>query len=368
MSSSTTRASRTGTTETAISGRSAGAGTATPTEDLITSLFAACVICGATTDAWAHSNLLGQLQKEGFFTPWHGLLYGGFLGSAAWTFWLAYRRRKRVAVWWLDGWPVGYRLGAVGVVTFFVAGLGDMLWHTVFGVEASLSASLSPSHILLVCGAALMFTSPLRSWWMVGGGGRRTVAGVLSIALATTLPSMLLQYVSAFGLASPVLAYDPDTETMGSLHAALGLGSYLVTTMLLVVPLLLVHRRGSTPGIATALVAPVSLFPVVIREFPQAQAAGSVAAIIGAAIVDVILVRLDTERGLEAPGRLPIAAVLFAVVVWSAHLLGLQLGAGIQWPVELWAGVIVLSAAAAGALGVLASAPRPIGPETASQP
>src|SRR4051812_47509635 len=119
MSSRTTAASATGTTSTA---GTRSAGITTPDEDLVTSVFACCVIIGATTDAWAHTNLLAQIQKEGFFTPWHALLYGGFAFSAYWTIALAYRRRKRVERWWLDGWPAGYRLGAVGVVTFFVAG------------------------------------------------------------------------------------------------------------------------------------------------------------------------------------------------------------------------------------------------------
>jgi hypothetical protein len=151
---------------------------------------------------------------------------------------------------------------------------------------------------------------------------------------------------------------------MGSLHAALGLAGYIVGTLLLVTPLLLIHRRTPAPWTATTLVVPLALFPVVTREFPGTVTAGSVAAIVGAVIVDLILVRLDRVRGLDAPGRLPIAGVLFAVVVWSANLLGLQLAAGIQWPVELWTGVVVLSAAVAGALGILATAPRTTTAET----
>jgi hypothetical protein len=344
------------TAEPLVRDRPAAAGTTTPTEDLVTAILAACVVVGATSDAWAHANLLGQLQREGFFTPWHGLLYGGFAASAVWTLSLAFRRRHRVARWWLDGWPVGYRLGAVGVLVFFVAGLGDMVWHTIFGVEASLAASLSPTHLLLVCGAALMFTSPLRSWWAAGGGGgRRAVAGVLSIALTTTLASMLLQYASAFGLASAVETYDLVVATPGSFNASLGLDSYMITTVLLVIPLLLVHRRSPTPWIVTALVVPVSLFPVILHNLANPQLGGALAAIIGAAIVDWILVRLDDARGVEAALRLPLAGVVFAVVVWPAHLLGLQLSGGIQWPVELWTGVVVLTAAAAGALGTLAT-------------
>jgi hypothetical protein len=48
------------------------------------------MVGGALADAWAHTNIIDEI--ESFFTPWHALLYGGFTGTAAWTFWLAYRR------------------------------------------------------------------------------------------------------------------------------------------------------------------------------------------------------------------------------------------------------------------------------------
>jgi len=258
----------------------------TPPQDLITALLGAGLVGGAMSDTWAHINILSDIQGEGFFTPWHGLLYGSFTASAAWLFWLAYRRRDRAPRWWVDAWPAGYALGAVALVIFAFAGLCDMLWHEVFGVEADIDGVLSPSHLLLGVGAVLLITSPLRSWWRVGGGGRRAFAGVLTLGLGTALAATFMLYVSAFEMVGPTLPLDGRPGTSGYNEAARGLASYLITTLVLVVPLLLAHQRRPVFGIATAVVGVGTCFVLVPHEFPRPQTAGGLAAIAAAIVVD----------------------------------------------------------------------------------
>lgn len=43
----------------------------------------------------------------------------------------------------------------VGIALFGVAGVGDMAWHEVFGIEANVEALLSPTHLLVIVGAGL---------------------------------------------------------------------------------------------------------------------------------------------------------------------------------------------------------------------
>jgi hypothetical protein len=145
---------------------------------------------------------------------------------------------------------------------------------------------------------------------------------------------------------------------------------YLFTTLVLLAPVLMVLRRGPSFGTATAVVAAVSLFAVAQFEFPTTQTVAAAAAVIGAVAVDLVLLRLDALRGPRAPLRLPLAGALFAVLIWSAHLIGLQLAAGVRWPVELWAGTVVLSALLGAVLGGLASQPSqaPTASTAASSP
>ena len=331
---------------------------ASPTEDLVTALLGAWIILGAATDGWAHVNILSNVQEDGFFTPWHALLYSGFAATAGWTVWLAYRRRQQARRWWIDGWPAGYRLGALGIVIFLVAGLLDMAWHEAFGIEASIDALLSPSHLLLCAGSVLLLTSPVRSWWAAGGGGLRAASGAVALALGTTSASIFLSYVSMFESVAPMLPYDDEMGSPAQAAAALGLASYIVTIALLVVPLLMAHRRRATPGVATALVAWVSLFPVLTHEFPRPQTSAAVAAIAAALLVDWTLVGMDRWRGTDAPLRLPVAGAIFAGLASSAHLVALHVDSGIRWPVELWTGVVVTVVAVAAVLGGLAARPH----------
>jgi hypothetical protein len=340
-----------------IAGRLAPAELASPRDDLITVILGACMMAGVFSDGWAHNNLLAQVQAEGFFTLWHALLYTGFAATGAWTFWLAYRRRDQVPRWWVDGWPAGYRIGGLGVVIFLVGGLGDMIWHTIFGIEATLDALMSPSHLLLVVGSVLFLSSPVRSWWAAEDTRQRAATAVAALALATMSASIFLSYASAFQNISPILPYDGVQGTVGQLEAGHGVSSYVVTTAMLAVAMLFVYRRRPAPGVATALTVIVSMFPVVTKEFPHPQTLAAVAAIAAAVLVDVILVQLDRRRGLDAPLRLPIGAAVFAALIAAGHLLALHLQEGIKWPVEIWSGTVLVVALVAAVLGGLAARP-----------
>ncbi|MEH1125221.1 hypothetical protein [Micromonospora sp. CPCC 206061] len=335
--------------------RTDGVRAATPREDAVMVLLAACLVGGALSDGWAHANVIETL--EGFFTPWHGLLYAGFAGSAAWTFWLAYQRRDQAPRWWRDGWPAGYRLGAFGVLLFLTGGLADMVWHETIGIEVGLEATFSPSHMLLDVGGVLIVTSPLRSWWATGRGA---IAGIVSVTLGAMAATILLTHSSAFMTMAPTQPYDgvdgdaSGLEGMTRLVALTGVSSYVITTLLLTVPLLLVLRRRPAPGAATAVTAGVALFIMVMFEFPAAQAAGAIAAVCGAAVADALLIRFDRVRGIGAPLRLMIAGALFPALVWSGQLLGLHLAEGVRWPAEMWTGVIVFTAILGALLGTLA--------------
>jgi hypothetical protein len=331
-------------------------------ENALTVLFGVWMLGGSLTDAWAHVNRLRTLDS--FFTPWHTLLYTGVAALCGWTYRLAYRRRDVAPRWWYDGWPAGYRLGAVGALVVVAGGGGDGVWHQVFGIEVSIEALLSPTHLMLAVGAVLLLSSPLRSWRAAGTpGGWHAVTGVASLALTTVPVSSFLLYASAFRYAPPTIPYDRVTGSPSEIVASLGFASYVITTMLFVVPLLMVYRRRATPGTATAMVGAVSLYAMVIYEFPAAQTAGAIGATAAAALVDVLLVRLEGSELARSRLRLPVAGALFATLVWSGHVLGLYLGAGIAWSVQLWAGTVVLTALVAALLGMHVAtgspAPRP---------
>jgi len=322
-------------------------------DDTIGVLCGLALIGGVLTDAWAHTNILNTL--DGFFTPWHALLYSGAAATSLWTWWLAFRHRREDPRWFLNRWPAGYGLGAIGSLMFLVGGAGDMFWHEIFGVEVTLKAVLSPSHVFLTLAILLLVTSQMRSWWASGEGGWRTVTGVASTALGTIGGILIIVSLAGVTTIAPTRLFDPVIGSPSYVAAAQGVQGYLLGSALLAIPFLLVHRRRNAPGLATAIVGGLGLFLLVQREFPMPLTAAISGMVIGAAVVDVVVNRLDKARGLSAPLRLPIAGAIFGAGIWSGHLIGLQIGAGVQWPTELWTGAVVFSAVIGALLGTLAA-------------
>ena len=329
---------------------------ATQREDLIGVLFGLALVGGVLSDAWAHVNVLSTL--ESFFTPWHALLYTGFAGTAAWTWWLAFRHRCRRRA------MVGQRLA--GRLPDRRHRLAHLLgWRRRGHVVApdlrhrdQPQGRDEPQPHDARRGRALLLTSQLRSWWASGEGGLRAATGVLSAALGTMMGTILIIGMTGANTIAPTREY---TTVVGaastSTGAAQGIQAYLLGTVVVLVPVMLILRRRATPVVATGVAGVIGVFLMVEREFPMPLTAALIGMIAGAAIADAVVYRLDMQRGLDAPMRLPIAGAIIAASLWAGHLIGLQLAAGIRWPVELWAGVVVLTAVLGALLGTLSRSP-----------
>ncbi|MEP7288295.1 MAG: DUF5050 domain-containing protein [Chloroflexota bacterium] len=155
----------------ATQAQSSGASLVTPTEkaqaiggprfDWITAFTAVWLICGLYLDGWAHNH--GKADST-FFTPWHAILYSGYAASALVLGGAMIINRRRGHSW-ARALPAGYGAALLGVAIFAFAGLGDMIWHIVFGIEANTDALLSPTHLLLATAGSLIMTGPFYAVW-----------------------------------------------------------------------------------------------------------------------------------------------------------------------------------------------------------
>ncbi|HYS41250.1 MAG TPA: hypothetical protein VEO01_37020 [Pseudonocardiaceae bacterium] len=226
----------------------------------MTVLLSVVFTIGLFLDAWAHNNVP---KLETFFTPWHAVFYSGFVATAAWVVWTV---RDRQAI------PQGYGPAVLAVLGFAVAGVGDAAWHSVFGVEQSLNILFSPTHLGLVTAMLVIVTTPLRAAWadpdLSGAPGlRRLLPALLSMALATTLVLLFLQYANAFAHSSEDVVYGLSGADEG--HSARLVASFAVTTAMLVVPLLTIARRWALPfGTATVLFAFVGALSLAVTGPP----------------------------------------------------------------------------------------------------
>ena len=316
------------------------------------------LILGLFSDGWAHHNIP---DLESFFTPWHGVLYSGFAAAALWFVWLGRGGGLR----WFERLPRGYGWGAVGIAVFALGGLADMTWHIMFGVEAGLDALLSPSHLVLLAGGLLILSSAIRSRW--GAGDTSSMVAMSAVALLTALVSFFLLYVNEFAANAPTVGFQklPESDphhTDAQLPATAGLGDFLITTAVVVVPLLLVWQRGRHPrGQLALLVALLAWLATAIVDFTPEALAGAAGATAGAFAGELLIAWLERRR-LPARLRSPILAASAAGSIWTGHLAGLAAFDTVAWSVELTSGVVILSALAAAALGAVGTAYKAAAP------
>jgi hypothetical protein len=309
-------------------------------EDGVAALLGVWLISGVYADGWAHLNVGGL---DSFFTPWHGVLYSGFTAAALWIGWMTWRRRRSgrglpASV------PAGYGRGVVGIAVFAAGGVADMIWHLMFGIEAGVDALVSPTHLVLLTGGSLLLASPLRAALLRSGviPQRLTEAwpAVVSLGTVTALAGFFLSYVSVFTQPTATLPLTTIPEGApghleAELPATVGLAGYLIGTALIVVPLLLVRRRGPLPtGTVFGVVAFVAVPATALSEMRWVVPAA--AALLGSLIVEALL-------WLRPKATAVAIAIGVPAAVWSGQLAGLALGGDLGWDVEMWAGVVVLS-------------------------
>jgi hypothetical protein len=302
-------------------------------------------------------------RLETFFTPWHAVFYAGFAATALWIAWTV-RDGLRAGRFDVRAVPLGYASSAVAAVGFAIAGGGDLVWHTVFGIEQHLNILFSPTHLGLIIALLVIVTTPLRAMWAdrslpPAPGLRRLLPALLSAALATTLVLLFLQYANALAFTSRDVVIGlsgVDGEFTQRLVASMA-----VTNLVLVAPLLTLARRWQLPfGTATMLAVAAGGLSVAVAAFHNLALV--VAVVLAGVVVDLLarwlrpapdrIIRYRTFGGLAA-------LVLWTVYVGTAAVTGgaAPAAAGpVEHPegsVELYTGTPLVQAGLAVLLAVL---------------
>jgi hypothetical protein len=273
--------------------------------NLVTVLLSMWFTVGLFLDAWAHNNVP---DLETFFTPWHAVFYSGFTATAAWVVWTA-RHRRAI--------PRGYGAAVVAVVGFAISGVGDATWHTVFGIERDINILFSPTHLGIAASMLVIVTTPLRCAWAdpvmpSRPGLRRLFPAMLSVALATALVLLFLQYANAFTYRSEGVVFGLSGAS-GEATSRL-VASFAVTTAVLVLPLLTVARRWAPPfGTATVVFGFAGTLSFAVTGFHNGQLiAGLLVSGVGADLLARWL-RPSPDR----PVRYRLYAALVPLLTWT---------------------------------------------------
>ncbi len=162
-------------------------------------ILALVLMGGVVQDGWAHGH---GLVDQSFLTPWHAILYGTMVLNGIVLGAIAVRSVMR-------GYPLryalpfGYWTSLIGVILFACGGVFDLWWHTRYGIEADITALISPSHLWLALGGGLVFCGPLISiaarFGPQAGGWRTAGPAILSAAALLALLGFLTQYAQPIG-------------------------------------------------------------------------------------------------------------------------------------------------------------------------
>ena len=295
---------------------------------------------GLYLDGWAHTH--GQVDQS-FFTPWHAVLYSGQLLMVIFLLATLVRNVWRGATL-RAALPRGYNLSLLGVLLWFIGGPGDLIWHTLFGIEQNVAALYSPTHLLLALGITLAVSGPVRAALSRSELGVRRLRDQLPLIFSLTCTLSVLTFFIM--IAHPLSNL---WATRQGADEALGMIGIMLDTALLMGCLLFSLRHGPlAPGALTIILGANAVVMGFLYRgaYPLAPV---LARVLAGGLADVLYQWLNPTTA--RPNAWRLFAFGVPIIVYALYFLAVQLTSGLVWTTHLWAGAIVI----AGAIGVLLS-------------
>lgn len=320
------------------------------------------IASGFFLDAWAH----GHVPIESFFTPYHGVFYSGMLALAIVLAVFATRNRLRGCSW-IDSIPRAYRLAVLGIPVFLVAGIGDMLWHALLGIEEGVDALLSPTHQALGLGIFFLASGPIRSVLADRSPAAFARQAPLALGLATWI--VLVHFGTAYAFdpaAGRTNAPPPIAPFTHAYFTSLAIGYYKVSLGVLVV----IFQSCVMAGVALWLLARMrpaaGLFTLmyVAGNVPAAAAFTNqtplLAVTLAQSVCAGVLADVWVARADPAPATASYTWFSFALPMTyiGVYLIGTAIADGLWWDWNIALGAWCWSGVCGFALGLLAGARR----------
>ena len=320
--------------------------------DLITVLLGVWMMVGLFLDGYAHTNIIEEL--ESFITPWHAVFYSGFLATAGWITWTVYKG-VRQGESLLAAIPAGYGLAVVGIGSFAVGGVGDAVWHTIWGIEAGIDALLSPTHLLLFVGIVLIISTPLRTAALRSSDGRLVGLDRANVTLSVTMTMAILafffEYIWAPGIRVWAEHHFNPATGEGEVYIALGIAAILISNLILLGPVAAVLARWYPPfGMVTVSWLTVNLLTAGAFDLHLGMAV--TVGLAGGLIADGLAQGVGAGPDRRWASMVVLAAAPF--VAWTVYFLIIKRSGLLNWPLEVIGGAVVFATLSGLGLGWLA--------------
>jgi hypothetical protein len=258
-------------------------------------------------------------------------------------------RNHRSGYSWRHSVPAGYGPSALGVALFFVSGIGDGIWHTLFGIERDIEAVFSPTHLGLIVGMFLMAGGPRRAAMRRPGplprDWRAWLPTILSLTTTLALLTLFTQFAHPYVNNLAALTPNDPSETPVDPYFTEGMGllGILLEMGLLMGLVLQAVRRWTLPiGALTIALTVDALLLSFMSDLYWVIPAGLAAGLLG----DLLLWWL--RPSVAQPLKLRLFAFLLPAGYYACYFLALAMTQGIAWRIHLWLGAIF----SAGAVGL----------------
>ena len=292
------------------------------------------LVFGGFLDAWAHNHIP---SLETFFTPWHAVLYSGFLAVAVVIVGTVVVNHAR-GFSWSRSIPPGYALSLLAVPAFALGGVGDMFWHIFFGIEKNTDAILSPTHLLLMICFGVLMAGPFRALWLRTRAGRALEKPDQLLApIAMTLILLIFSLVTQS--LNPYLSLAPtNTYATQSSEQMLAVAGMVLETVILVGIILLALKRWQ---LALGSFTFIFTINAILLSFMQDHYIVIPIAVIAGLLTDILYRHL--RPSIARVGELRIFAAAAPTILYLVYFLALLLTNTVVWSIHLALGSIVVS-------------------------
>jgi hypothetical protein len=294
----------------------------------------AWLLGGLFLDGWAHNH---DKVDTSFFTPWHALLYSGYLVTALVLFGTMILNHIR-GYSWGRALPAGYQLSLLGVALFGFGGAADMAWHEIFGFEVNTEALLSPTHLLLATGIVLMVTGPARAAWRRAQS--RGWAALLPMLLSATMFLSALTFMMQFihPLVNPWNATGFRPSNAVEIRLAAGVAAMMLQSALLMGLTMFLMRRWTLPFGSLTLMQ--TLNAALLATQNDTYHLIPIAAV-GGLVADLLAWKLRPSAA--RTGALRFFAFAVPFVLYGLYFVFLAVTERLWWSVHMWTGTVVLT-------------------------
>lgn len=289
------------------------------------------LIGGTYADAWAH----GHLKLDTFFTPWHGVLYTGVLAVAAVLAGTIAINHRRGATWH-KAIPTGYDLSVFGIFAMFFIGVGDGVWHTLFGIEQNTDAALSPTHLAAVVCITLAISGPYRALYQ----RKEQPSSLRDYLLLGVALAMPLGEISNYSQgAHPFDTFWPLTATIQQSQEQLfAIVSFVFQAIILTGLVLYTIRRWRLSfGFFTLVLTLVAI----AMSFMRDHYIVIMIALLAGVIIDTAYYLLKPT--LKRPGQFRLFATIASAALFAVYILTMVIMGGVVWTIHMTVGSVVLT-------------------------